>query len=89
MLYNETNETSFTSRYKDSGTVYGDNIISNCKNVVNLIDKDQIKKNVNHQRHFILCESCFWCATYLIGMIETVYKCPICNSPRVKSLLIR
>jgi hypothetical protein len=44
MLYKETNEMSFTSHYKDSDTVYGDNIISNCKNVINLIDKDQIKK---------------------------------------------
>jgi rubrerythrin len=88
MLYKETNEMSFTSHYKDYDTVYDGNVISNCKNVIDLIDKDQTKKNVKHQRHFILCESCFWCATYLMDMIETVYKCPICNKLRVKSLLI-
>ena len=74
MLCKETNEMSFTSHYKNSETVYGDNVISNCKNVIHLLDKDKIKRNaikgnVSHHKHFVLCESCFWCVTCLVAVL--------------------
>ena len=37
--------------------------------------------------YFLLCESCFWCATYLNSDI-IVAKCPLCKDSRVESLPI-
>src|SRR5829696_6995416 len=37
------------------------------------------KRIVTKQRHFLLCESCFWCASsiYLLSMD---WICPVCNN---------
>ena len=37
------------------------------------------KRIITKQRHFLLCESCFWCASsiYLISMD---WICPVCNN---------
>ena len=45
------------------------------------------ENSVTHQIHFLLCESCFWCACYLINKDKptTVSKCPICIKMKVKS----
>ena len=44
-------------------------------------DKLRIEKKriITKQRHFLLCESCFWCASsiYLVGMD---WICPVCNN---------
>ena len=39
------------------------------------------------QIRFILCESCFWCASCLNQGI-TVDKCPICNNGNVESMSV-
>src|SRR5215208_5034092 len=37
------------------------------------------KRIITKQRHFLLCESCFWCASsiYLLSMD---WICPVCNN---------
>ena len=37
------------------------------------------KRIITKQRHFLLCESCFWCASsiYLLSMN---WICPVCNN---------
>jgi len=37
------------------------------------------------QIHFLLCGSCFWCASY-IDLRNTVEKCPSCMNGKVESM---
>jgi rubrerythrin len=44
----------------------------------------------NKQKHFLICESCFWCASLLssnphhgLSKDETIPKCPLCDSDRI------
>ena len=52
-------------------------------------DKSSIEKKkriLTKQRHFLLCESCFWCASsiYLVSMD---WICPVCNnSNKIESI---
>lgn len=36
---------------------------------------------------FILCESCYWCATYL-DKTRVIDKCPMCSAPALSSFPI-
>jgi hypothetical protein len=38
--------------------------------------------------HFLLCESCFWCASCLNVAKRTVTKCPSCSDARLESMPI-
>jgi hypothetical protein len=38
--------------------------------------------------HFLLCESCFWCASCLNVGKRTVTKCPSCRDARLESMPI-
>jgi hypothetical protein len=43
------------------------------------------KKEHFKQRHFLLCESCFWCATsYLSSKSVSIAKCPNCYNNKIK-----
>jgi hypothetical protein len=46
------------------------------------------KRTITKQRHFLLCESCFWCASsiYLVSMD---WICPVCNNNKVESIPIQ
>ena len=50
------------------------------------------KRIITKQRHFLLCESCFWCASsiYLVSMD---WICPVCssnnNNNKVESISIQ
>ena len=46
-------------------------------------DGDDKKEN-SRQIHFLLCESCFWCASYLSAKSVSVAKCPICYSNKME-----
>ena len=51
--------------------------------------KKNNKYTASHQTHFLLCESCFWCAPCLInsgGAPTTILNCHICNNAKVESL---
>ena len=38
--------------------------------------------------NFLLCESCFWCASYFNGYRKEVGKCPTCGRGNVESMPI-
>jgi hypothetical protein len=39
--------------------------------------------------HFLICESCFWCASHFNNIDHTVTtKCPSCSNNRVESIPI-
>ena len=42
---------------------------------------------ITKQRHFLLCESCFWCASsiYLVSMD---WICPVCSNSKIESIPI-
>ena len=43
------------------------------------------KKGLSKQIHFLLCESCFWCATsYLSPKRVSVAKCPNCYNNKIE-----
>ncbi|HYY40646.1 MAG TPA: hypothetical protein VE692_05305, partial [Nitrososphaera sp.] len=46
-----------------------------------------LSKQSNNCRHFALCESCFWCASYLRDMVTVI--CPSCKTEIVESMPIR
>jgi hypothetical protein len=73
----------------------GNNIDSNIASKINndgakMANKNNEKDAASHQKkHFLLCEACFWCATYLINDGgTTVSKCPICNNAKVELMPI-
>jgi predicted RNA-binding Zn-ribbon protein involved in translation (DUF1610 family) len=46
------------------------------------------KKELSKQIHFLLCESCFWCASYLSSKSVSVVKCPNCYNNKIERLPI-
>jgi hypothetical protein len=58
------------------------------------LDYDK-KTKIFKQINFMLCESCFWCASSLSSSLlydlsndDTVSKCPICNEHTLKLIPI-
>jgi hypothetical protein len=61
--------------------------------IVNKYKKEEIfdddKKRIFEHRYFLLCESCFWCASYLnMGGLTPVDKCPLCHDNRIEWMTI-
>jgi hypothetical protein len=52
------------------------------------IDIDNRDIIVAKEIHFLLCESCFWCASCLNVAKMTVTKCPSCSDARLESMPI-
>ena len=52
------------------------------------IDIDNRDIIVAKEIHFLLCESCFWCASCLNVAERTVTKCPSCTDERLVSMPI-
>ena len=50
--------------------------------------KLHMNSKVSAQVHFVLCETCFWCASCFKIYKRSVAKCPCCNSIRLKSIPI-
>jgi len=42
------------------------------------------KEEVYRQIHFLLCQSCFWCASYISSRSVSIAKCPNCYNDRIK-----
>ncbi len=38
------------------------------------------KREFFKQIHFLLCESCLWCASYLSSNSISIAKCPVCSN---------
>src|ERR687896_459757 len=50
------------------------------------LKKKEIVNN-NKKIHFLLCGSCFWCASHFNNIGNIIAKCPSCNSAnRVESI---
>ena len=46
------------------------------------------EREVTEEINFLLCESCFWCASYFSNYSEVVSKCPTCGNDNVESMPI-
>jgi hypothetical protein len=52
------------------------------------------KTRISDEIYFLLCQSCFWCASYTSPFLykrmtkETITKCPSCNEENIESLPI-
>jgi predicted Zn-ribbon and HTH transcriptional regulator len=56
--------------------------------VSHLRPKDKVGEGRAKQIDFLLCRSCFWCASQLLVNINVISKCPICYNERIVSFLI-
>jgi hypothetical protein len=91
MLLLENTNMIYSSYYQIGLNDNTNNTVStNNNNNANLTnDKNDLKYSESHQKHFLLCESCLWCATYLLNYGDvTIINCPICDNPKVESLPI-
>ena len=92
MLLPENMNISYSSPYQGGFNYHNTNIVitnNNDNNIPNLANsKNNVKHNTLHQKkHFAICKSCFWCATYLISNVKAASKyCPICNYAKVELL---
>ena len=46
------------------------------------------ENEVTERINFLLCESCFWCASYFNSYRKEVSKCPTCGRANVESMPI-
>ena len=46
------------------------------------------ENEVTERINFLLCESCFWCASYFNNYKKVVTKCPTCGNDNVESMPI-
>jgi hypothetical protein len=56
--------------------------------VVNFIGS---KTRISNDIHFIMCQSCFWCASYINRsrlLMSIDNKCPLCHDSRIESMPI-
>jgi hypothetical protein len=58
---------------------------TSCTNTEKL--SNEKKGIITKQRHFLLCESCFWCASS-ISLISMDWICPVCNNSKIESIPI-
>ena len=49
---------------------------------------DEKKRIIIKQKHFLLCESCFWCASS-IYIDSKKWICPVCNNIKIESIPIQ
>jgi hypothetical protein len=49
------------------------------------IDKNQC--SINKQMDFLVCPSCFWCATHFnFSSTSSIIRCPLCHNNRIDHL---
>ena len=46
------------------------------------------ENEVTERINFLLCESCFWCASYFNNYRKVVTNCHICGSKKIESMPI-
>jgi hypothetical protein len=44
------------------------------------LKKKEIVNNNNKKIHFLICGSCFWCASHFNNIGDMIVKCPSCRS---------
>jgi hypothetical protein len=69
-------------------------VSSRCIVDSNLDNVFRTKTRISHEIYFLICQSCFWCASYISPQIykritkETTTKCPSCVKGDIESLPI-
>jgi hypothetical protein len=69
-------------------------ISSRCIVDSNLDNNSGRKTRISDEIYFLLCQSCFWCASYTSPFLykrmtkETITTCPSCNEENIESLPI-
>ena len=86
-----TNDCNIYSVSRTDTTNTTTNTNTNTTNHTNTdkLSNEKKKRITTKQRHFLLCESCFWCASsiYLVNMD---WICPVCNnSNKIESIPIQ
>jgi hypothetical protein len=46
-----------------------------------------VRTRISDEISFLLCQSCFWCASYFNLIELTIINCPQCHSNRIEQLL--
>ena len=41
-------------------------------------------KELSKQIHFMICQSCFWCASYISSKTISIAKCPNCYNNKIE-----
>jgi predicted Zn-ribbon and HTH transcriptional regulator len=44
---------------------------------------DKISNDIDRRVDFLLCPSCFWCASYFNSEEVSVIRCPMCHNNRI------
>jgi hypothetical protein len=57
------------------------------------IERYDLRSVITAKRYFMLCRSCFWCASYFIvddedDNVTITSKCPTCDKGKVESMPI-
>ena len=88
MLVEKKTIKNSSSPYYKGYNIIADNNNIQCSITTNnpSLTKKNNNKYTSHQKHFLLCKSCFWCATYLINNDGTTIKYIACNNAKVESL---
>ena len=47
---------------------------------------DKILNDIDKRVDFLLCPSCFWCASYFNSGEVSIIRCPMCHSNRLDQL---
>jgi len=57
-------------------------------NVIANIRPSFKQHTISSERNFLICRSCFWCASYFNNMHRSVETCPSCNDAKIESIPI-
>jgi len=57
-------------------------------NVIANIRPSFKQHTISSERNFLICRSCFWCASYFNNMHRSVERCPSCNDAKIESIPI-
>ena len=57
-------------------------------NVIANIRPSFKQHTISSERNFLICRSCFWCASYFNNMHRSVETCPSCNDAKIESMPI-
>jgi len=57
-----------------------------CRQIIKQMQMENYAK-ISKERYFLICESCFWCASYFKSQF-TFHKCPLCHEGKIECMPI-
>jgi hypothetical protein len=57
-----------------------------CRQIIKQMQMENYAK-ISKERYFLICESCFWCASYFKSQ-STFHKCPLCHEGKIECMPI-